>query len=310
MQVRVEKITPKKAQEWIDRSHDVSQRSLNKVRVERLAHAIRDGQWRVTHQAIAIDETGRVLDGQHRLHAIVLAGQDMPGLEVEALVAFDADPSSFDVIDTGAVRTTSDTLKIAGFTNTNVLAASIRSYLTYDDVVNTTRDWSRVAARLTTADVLEWIEVKANKDRARAALAIGARVSTSVGRHGLNTSITAAALIMMQPRKSAVTYDTMLEFYERLSDGAMLASHSPILALRRWMIGDTGFGRIVPSHRRPTAVACQIKAMNDYLVGRERSVTSFKIGIEPMPALLSKKEVEEISLARERALQEREKVDA
>jgi hypothetical protein len=311
MRVRVEKVTPKRAQEWIDRSHDVHQRGLAKNRVEKMVHAIHAGQWQLTHQPIAIDPTGRVFDGQHRLHAIVIAGQDMPDLTVELLVAWDAEPASFDVIDTGAARTPADTLRIAGFTNTNVLAAAIRSVLTYDQIAGTTRPWGGVAKMITSADTLAWIMAKGNRDKATAALQISGRVSTAVGKHGTNSAIAAAALIMMtRGEDTAVGSDTMYEFFERLSDGALLASHSPILALRRWLIGDTGFSRVVAAYRRPTAVAAIIKAMNDYLVDRERSVIVYKIGIEPMPELLTKTERDEVLIARERALEAREKIDA
>jgi hypothetical protein len=309
MRVRVERVTPKRAQDWLDRSHDVQQRALSKNRVERMVHAIHAGQWVLTHQAIAIDPTGRVFDGQHRLHAIVLAGTEIPDLELDVLVAWDAEPASFDVIDTGAARTAADTLKIAGFANVNVLAASIRSLLTYDHVAGTTAPWGTYGRTLTSADVLHWLDGKGNRDKATAALTLAQRVSKGVGRHGTNTSIAAAALIMMT-RESAVGPDTMYEFFERLSDGASLASHSPILALRRWFIGDTGFSRVASAYRRPVAIAVTIKAMNDYLVGRERSVVGFKIGIEPVPVLLTREEADAVMIERERALERRERIDA
>lgn len=309
MRVRVEKVTPKRAQEWLDRSHDVHQRSLSRGRVEKIVHAILAGQWQLTHQPIAIDSTGRVFDGQHRLHAIALAGQDVPDLSVELLVAWDAEPASFDVIDTGAARTPADTLKIAGFTNTNVLAAAIRSVLTYDEVVGTTRPWGTVTRMITSADTVAWISAKGNREKAATAMQIASRVSNAVGRHGTNSSIAAAALIMMT-RKSAVGSESMHEFFERLSDGALLASHSPILALRRWLIGDTGFSRVPAAYRRPYAVAAILKTMNDYLVGRERSVIVFRIGIEPMPELLTRAEADEVMIAREKALEARERIDS
>lgn len=308
MRIRTETVTPKRAQEWLDRSHDVQQRSLSARRVERLVHAILDDQWVLTHQAIALDPDGRVLDGQHRLQAIVNAGQIDPDVECEVLVAWESDPATFGVIDTGAARTTADSLKIAGYTNTNVLAACIRSTLTYDQVKGTTSDWRKVTARLTTADVMEFLEDESNERKAVAAMQLGARVSTAVGRHGLNTAISSSALICHRS-KVGLGADTMAEFYERLSDGAMLQSHSPILALRRWMIGDTGFSRVPHSYRRPYAIAAILKGINDYRLGRERNLIIFRIGTEPMPVLLTKKQVDDHYAAVEKGLADQEEAE-
>lgn len=309
MRVRVEKVTPKRAQEWLDRSHDVTQRSLNKGRVEKIVHALLMGQWQLTHQPIAIDPTGRVFDGQHRLHAIVIAGAENPDLVAEVLVAWNAEPASFDVIDTGGARTPADTLKIAGFANVNVLAAAVRATIAYDAVSGTTRPWSSVTRTVTSADTLAWLNTKGNRQKASAALQISDRVSRGVGRYGTKSSLGAAALIAMTRTDSAVGAEALHEFFERLSDGALLASNSPILALRRWFIGDTGFSRIAAAYRAQTAIAVTIKAMNDYVVGRERSVVTFKIGIEPMPELLSRKEAEDVRIEREKALERRERID-
>lgn len=311
MQVRVEQVGPKMAQEWIDRSHNVSQRSLSRRRVERLAHAIIEGQWQLTHQAVALNAEGEVLDGQHRLAAIVAAGQELgTDFEVPLLVAYEADPSTFDVIDTGAARSTADTLKIAGYTRTPVLAATVRAVMTYDQIKGTTKDWSNASGRLTTSDIVEFLEVKANKQRAHAALDIGFRVSGAVGRHGIQTGIAASAWVaMIQGNRGALGADAMHEFFERLSDGAMLASRSPILALRRWIIGDNGFARTPVAYRRQMAMATVIKSMNDWAVQRERGVVSYKVGLEAMPVLLTRKEADEILDAKEHALHEGLPVD-
>lgn len=304
MEVRVENIRPKQAQEWIDRSHNIRQRFLSPRRVDKLAHAIIDGQWQLTHQAIALNAKGEVLDGQHRLAAIVQAGKELgDDLEVPLLVAYEADPATFDVIDTGAARSTADTLKIAGFAHPVVLAATARAVMTYEEVRGTTNEWTRVSQRFTTSDVMAFVDTKTNRQRSGAALDIGMRVSRAVARHGLQTGLSASAWIAMSnPKTTALGPEAMHEFFERLSDGAMLASRSPILALRRWMIGDTGYARVLIPYRRMVTVAAVLKAMNDYAVGRERGVVTFRPGIEPMPTLLSRKEADEILDAKERAL--------
>ena len=42
--------------------------------VNHLATLIKNGEFTLTHQGIAFDEDGNLIDGQHRLHAIIKAG--------------------------------------------------------------------------------------------------------------------------------------------------------------------------------------------------------------------------------------------
>jgi hypothetical protein len=49
---------------------------LSKRTVRDFAEAMRRGDWRLTHQGIAFDASGALVDGQHRLAAIVEA--DVP----------------------------------------------------------------------------------------------------------------------------------------------------------------------------------------------------------------------------------------
>jgi hypothetical protein len=276
MRIRTEKVTPDRARKWLEATEGFRQRNLSEHRVNRLTHAIRSGQWQVTHQGIAIGPSGEVLDGQHRLTAIILA--DVP---VEVVVAWDADPATFDVIDTGTARTMGDSLRIAGYTNTNHLAAIVRTKLTYDSIAGSrAENWRGAHAEVTTADVLEYLEER--REEVLASLAIGARVSRSLARQGLTSTIGTAAL-MFKTWPTDLGEDGQAEFWERLGDGVLLGPTSPILALRRWFTADTGYARIPNRERRPIAVACTIKAMNDYALGRERSVIVFRIHSEAMP---------------------------
>ena len=64
-----------------------------------------NGDWQLTHQGIAFDTTGRLIDGQHRLHAIIEAG-----VPVQILVTRGCSASSFSILDRGANRRPSDIL--------------------------------------------------------------------------------------------------------------------------------------------------------------------------------------------------------
>ncbi len=71
-----------------------------------LAYCIRNGEWKPTHQGIAFSKNGKILDGQHRLHAIIKA--DTPVL---MMVSRGFDEDTFTVIDNGMRRTDEDRTK-------------------------------------------------------------------------------------------------------------------------------------------------------------------------------------------------------
>src|SRR5438105_15160569 len=98
MRSRVQTITPKKAQEYLGRN--TANRPLSQRTVRDFAQAMRRGEWRVTHQGIAFDTTGALVDGQHRLAALVEAA-----VPEGVTVMTDVPVGAFDVLDTGKRRT-------------------------------------------------------------------------------------------------------------------------------------------------------------------------------------------------------------
>jgi hypothetical protein len=92
MQIRVEKITPDVAKALL--VGNTANRNISKLHVARLAREMELGRWQTSHQGIAVATCGRILDGQHRLHAIVSSG-----VTVTMAVARDVPEDTFDVID-------------------------------------------------------------------------------------------------------------------------------------------------------------------------------------------------------------------
>lgn len=84
-------------------------RSVNQAHVERLAREMQAGRWRLTHQGIAFDTTGLLIDGQHRLWAIVEAKKP-----IRMRIFFNEPPENRQVLDTGERRSNKDVLKLSG----------------------------------------------------------------------------------------------------------------------------------------------------------------------------------------------------
>lgn len=103
-------VTPEMAREWLQANTD--NRPLRSGHVESLRAAFARGEYKLTHQGIAFDDDGVVLDGQHRLHAIALVND--PGASFPMLVTKGIPREAFKVIDSGAcIRTISDVLQVS-----------------------------------------------------------------------------------------------------------------------------------------------------------------------------------------------------
>lgn len=117
--VRKELITPERAQQLLE-TLDPKQRRQRVAHIKYLRAEIDHGRWKINGETIKISSEGRVIDGQHRLSAIVSSGK-----AVESLVVFGIDENAFDSIDTGMRRNAADVLTMRGEANAAVLASAI-----------------------------------------------------------------------------------------------------------------------------------------------------------------------------------------
>src|SRR5947199_8206901 len=149
MRSRVQTITPKKAQEYLE--HNTANRPLSRRTVRDVGHAMRRGELRVTHQGIAFDTTGALVDGQHRLAAIVEA--DVP---IEVTVFSEVPEGAFDVLDTGKRRNAADVLAIEGEKSAVMLAAMVRTVWLYEN--RPELNWSGGDAGVSNHQIVETLE--------------------------------------------------------------------------------------------------------------------------------------------------------
>ena len=119
MGMKTEKIGPKQAQSYLDLMK--TNRKLRKRLVERYAAAMQAGQWKLAGDPIKFNNKNELIDGQHRLSAIILSGKT-----VEFDVRRNLHPDVFAVLDTGGTRSPGDMLQVAGFNYTTNVASAIR----------------------------------------------------------------------------------------------------------------------------------------------------------------------------------------
>lgn len=95
-------------------------RTLNDRQVQLLAGQIAAGQWKLNGESIKFTADNRLLDGQHRLKAILIAKKP-----IQTVVMRGLSEDVFDTIDTGHRRTVGAILGIMGEKNYNHLARAL-----------------------------------------------------------------------------------------------------------------------------------------------------------------------------------------
>ena len=119
----IELISPQKAKEYLLNANPTN-RPLAASRVHKMALDMAGGRWHFTGQTISFDLKHRLVDGHHRLNAIVKSGCTIPCLVVNGIHA-----DAVKRVDTGASRTTADVAHMHHVQNANCAAAVTRLLL-------------------------------------------------------------------------------------------------------------------------------------------------------------------------------------
>lgn len=107
LDVSCKMVTSQVAKDWLGGCR--KNRSPSKSRIKRYRHAMDKGEWRVS-QPLLFDLDDKLLDGQHRLHAVVLHGKP-----IEFIVIRGYDRAEvFGIVDDVAKRTLAHWLHIKG----------------------------------------------------------------------------------------------------------------------------------------------------------------------------------------------------
>lgn len=122
---KVETISPEMARDWL-RGNTLNRR-INPGVVARYAEAMSRGRWDLNGESVKLSSTGQLIDGQHRLSAVMRSGVHVPMVVVRGLPA-----SAQDTIDIGNRRTVGSSLALRGVRQSNIVAAMINKVRTYE----------------------------------------------------------------------------------------------------------------------------------------------------------------------------------
>lgn len=211
-------VTPELAYQWLA-ERNLHNRPLREAAVRALAKQIERGEWQLSHQGIAFDEEETLLDGQHRLAAIIRAGRS-----VEIMVTFDAPRSSFSVVDTGQKRTGRDVLALANEDNPLYLASALRGLHLYQTLPE--NSWSGQSSMISNDQLLDLLEKHPGmREAVVRGIAIGREIAMTPTAAAIGWYVTSAA-------RPEIDQD---DWYVGLTTGANLPVGDPRLALIKTM---------------------------------------------------------------------------
>lgn len=254
MQSKLVEVTPELAAEWL--ANNPSNRNIRAKVVDMYARDMSSGNWYVTGESIKIAKSGALLDGQHRLTAVVKSGAT-----VSMYVTSGLDESVQGVMDTGIRRQTGDNLHMRGELNAATLAATVRLAINHDRGITI----GRSAAPISNAEIYEWLDCN---PEIREAVAIAVRHSSKVL---CPASLVAFASWLIW--KSVGNWYDLEEFWQAASEKVGLRQGDPVIALTNRFAMDRSQRRKIPS---PAIVSAIIRAWNLRRAGKTMTQVKYE----------------------------------
>jgi hypothetical protein len=215
--VTEELVTPNMALDWL--TANTNNRTISKKHVKLLAGMMERNEFHFVGDPIRFDVDGRLLDGQHRLHAIIDSETSQRFIIVRGLA-----PESQVYMDAGRKRSPGDQLAVAlGIRNGNRAAAIVRNYLMWRDglLISETRT-------ISVPEIVTYAED--NEDLVVDATLRASRITSA----SVPTSAAVCGAVYLAARR--INEHDAEVFWERMADGVDLDATNPILVLRNAII--------------------------------------------------------------------------
>lgn len=247
-------VTPELAQELI-RLND-NNRPVRTGVVERYSEDMKAGDWRFSGDNIRISNAAKLLDGQHRLLAIIKSKKAQTfniqtGLE----------PEAFEVIDTGRGRSAADAVSVKGIQNATTVAGAAKIIKMFEEG-HLTGGNTHAKRAYRNADIVNFLETEANMPLLIEMATAGNKWSYASKFLSPATYAAFGYLFGIKNREEAILFFDLLSTGENIGK----SNYSMIYLLRKKFID------IATSNMEMEVVAKYaliIKAWNAYIKGKE-----------------------------------------
>lgn len=249
LKVKTGLITPAMAKELL--ANNTHNRKVSQGKVDLWAESMRRGEWVMNGEAVKIAEDGTVLDGQHRLLAIVQSGVTVPLMVIKGLPQ-----ETQDTMDTGKSRSFSDVLSLKGVRNSGSVAAVILGNIRWDKYTRTAAFTSGSRYPVTNGEGMEYL-------RQHPEVVDNVSYVQTIARHVYMAART-LGIVYTQIGRVADPED-LDDFMTRFDTGVGLEEGSPILLLRKALKINHDNKRM--GRNQLSLAALTIKAWNKYIDG-------------------------------------------
>lgn len=245
--VEIVDVTPELAETWLSRNP--KNRNLQRAVVDSYARDIEAGRWRLNGETIKFGPSGVLLDGQHRLSAVIQANTAVPMVIVRNL-----GNDVMATVDTGAKRSYADALKLAGEENTSTLPAVVRRAVMWERGMRTNTGAIKPTA-------LEMDDFLARQPGIRASADLASRLAS---RERLPASVIGLCHFLF----AKIDADAATWFFLRVADGDGIPATDPISVLRNRVVKlRVSGGRV----NETEGLALTIRAWNAHRAGETRT---------------------------------------
>lgn len=213
-------ITPTLAAQWLERN--TFNRPVKAYVVQKYARDMTMGQWVGSVDAIAFSRDGVLLNGQHRLQAIVASG-----VNVRMLVVYNMENSDQHLIDSGKPRKYGDKLHLRGESYSALLGAIVRRTFLFACGYVDNRGQETAAVSDATLDTFFELHADEFRDAARFVSQFKAKYGSIVRSGGV---LGMTYMIFSRIDKVKTT-----EFFDVLGTGYGLHAGHPIATLLKYL---------------------------------------------------------------------------
>lgn len=250
------------AREWLESM--APNRKVSRVNLENLVRAMEEDRWHTDGSPIKFNTKGQLIDGQHRLYAIIHTNKPQT-----FLVVWGVDDQAMTTLDTGKTRNRGDVLAIhdPSLVDVNTVAGVATIMLRWHKGARNNKLRNEYVSN---DEIVRFYD--ANKDDIQDATRHGRRLSRSIGAGS------SAAFGLTYWLFGMIDQEDAEFFWDRLNDGQGLESGNPIYALRELLRREATASSTRDRMRADVVVALIIKAWNAYRDGEEITLLRFKVG--------------------------------
>ena len=255
----LEYISPEVARNIINKSKQLGfiNRQERLSTIKKYAKKMRDGEWLQTGDTIKITDNGILIDGYHRLYAIIEAGVTIPIIIVRGV-----DQNSYSEIDTGQKRNYTDVLYIDGYRKYTKYITAASKVIIYFIEHKTYPDSSSLS-------YIGINDIRRVCDKYHDIMEYAAQYYSSRQKGLINASVNISLWTMFSTIDEQKTYD----FFDKIYTGINLNDNDPRYHVRKMELTYKfgGKTKLKPHHE----AACIITAWNCFIQNKNMKILRY-----------------------------------